>query len=88
MTRPTFVSLRTKLLIGTILIVAALMVAVTAVVERRQRMTIIEEVHRRGTALAEGLAGVSAGALVLYNFTALEQNAVRFARRDRRRPMR
>jgi PAS domain S-box-containing protein len=75
-----FVSLRTKLLIGTILIIAVLMVAVTAVVERRQRMTIIDEVHRRGTALAEGLAGVSAGALLLYNFTALEQNVVRFDR--------
>src|SRR5262245_29340623 len=78
MARPVFVSLRTKLLIGTILIVAVLMVAVTAVVEHRQRTTIIEEVHRRGTALAEGLAGVSTGALLLYNFTALEQNVVRF----------
>ena len=74
MRRPVFVSLRTKLLIGTILIVAALMAAVTAVVEHRQRTTIIEEVHRHGTAMAEGLAGVSAGALLLYNFTALEQN--------------
>ncbi len=80
MARPIFVSLRTKLLIGTILIVGVLMVAVTAVVERRQRTAIIEEVHRRGTALAEGLASVSAGALVLYNFTVLEQNVVRFAR--------
>ncbi len=80
MPRPVFISLRTKLLIGTILIVAALMAAVTAVVEHRQRTTIIEEVHRRGTAMAEGLAGVSAGALLLYNFTALEQNAVRFDR--------
>ena len=80
MTRSIFVSLRTKLLIGTILIVAVLMAAVAAVVERRQRMTIIEEVHRRGTALAEGLASVSAGALLLYNFTALEQNVVRFDR--------
>jgi PAS domain S-box-containing protein len=77
---PVFVSLRTKLLIGTILIIAVLMVAVTAVVERRHRMTLIDEVHRRGTALAEGLAGVSAGALLLYNFTALEQNVVRFDR--------
>jgi PAS domain S-box-containing protein len=75
-----FVSVRTKLLIGTILIIAVPMVAVTVVVERRQRMTIIDEVHRRGTALAEGLAGVSAGALLLYNFTALEQNVVRFDR--------
>src|SRR5262249_11570663 len=78
MTRPVFVSLRTKLLIGTVLIIAGLMAAVTAVVEHRQRTTIIEEVHRRGTAMAEGLAGVSAGALLLYNFTALEQNVVRF----------
>jgi PAS domain S-box-containing protein len=80
MTGSVFVSLRTKLLIGTILIIAVLMIAVTAIVERRQRMTIIDEVHRRGTALAEGLAGVSAGALLLYNFTALEQNVVRFDR--------
>ena len=80
MARSVFVSLRTKLLIGTILIVAVLMGAVMAVVEHRQRTTIIEEVHRRGTALAEGLAGVSAGALLLYNYTALEQNVVRFHR--------
>jgi PAS domain S-box-containing protein len=80
MRRPVFVSLRTKLLLGTILIVAALMAVVTAVVEHRQRRTIIEEVQRRGTALAEGLAGVSAGPLLLYNFTALEQNVVRFDR--------
>ena len=64
MAGPAFVSLRTKLLIGTILIVAVLMGAVTAVVERRQRTTIIEEVHRRGTALAESLAAVSTGALL------------------------
>jgi two-component system sensor histidine kinase AtoS len=79
MARPVFVSLRTKLLIGAIVIVAVLMAAVAVVVEHRQRTTIIEEVHRRGTAMAEGLAGVSAGALLLYNFTALEQNVVRFA---------
>jgi two-component system nitrogen regulation sensor histidine kinase GlnL len=78
MARPAFVSLRTKLLIGTVLIIAVLMGAVTAVVERRQRTAIIEEVHRRGTALAESLAAVSTGALLLYNYTALEQNVVRF----------
>jgi hypothetical protein len=77
-----FVSLRTKLLIGPVLIVAALMAAVTAVVEYRQRTTILDEVHRRGTALAEGLAGVSAGALLLYNFTAPSRTWSRS--RDRR----
>src|SRR5262245_42198839 len=80
MARSVFVSLRTKLLIGTILIVAVLMAAVTVVVEHQQRTTIIEEVHRRGTALAESLASVSSGPLLLYNFTALEQNVVRFDR--------
>jgi len=78
MARPVFVSLRTKLLAGTILVIAGLMAAVTFVVEHRLRTTIIDEVHRRGTAMAEGLAGVSTGALLLYNFTALEQNVVRF----------
>jgi two-component system nitrogen regulation sensor histidine kinase GlnL len=78
MARPVFISLRTKLLIGTLLIVAVLMGTVTAIVERRQRTTIIEEVHRRGMALAESLASVSVGPLLLYNFTALEQNVVRF----------
>jgi PAS domain S-box-containing protein len=78
MARPVFVSLRTKLLAGTILVIAGLMAAVTVVVEHRLRTNILDEVHRRGTAMAEGLAGVSAGALLLYNFTALEQNAVRF----------
>jgi PAS domain S-box-containing protein len=78
MTRPGFVSLRTKLLAGTILVIAGLMATVTVVVEHRLRTNIIDEVHRRGTAMAEGLAGVSAGALLLYNFTALEQNVVRF----------
>jgi hypothetical protein len=82
MARPIFVSLRTKLLIGTILIVAVLMATVTFVVERRQRTTIIDEVHRRGTALAEGLAGLSAGALLLYNFTALRPRDRRGLRAD------
>jgi PAS domain S-box-containing protein len=78
MARPVFVSLRTKLLAGTIIVIAGLMATVTVVVEHRLRTNIIDEVHRRGTAMAEGLAGVSAGALLLYNFTALEQNVVRF----------
>src|SRR5262249_57318857 len=54
--------------------------AVAVVVEHRQRTTMIEEVERRGMALTESLAGVSAAALLLYNFTALEQNVARFDR--------
>jgi PAS domain S-box-containing protein len=75
-----FASLRTKLLLGAVLVIAALMGTVTLVVERRQRSVIVGEVHRRGTVLAESLAAVSTGPLLLYNYTALEQNVVRFDR--------
>jgi PAS domain S-box-containing protein len=72
--------LRTKLLLGTVLVIAGLMAAAGTVVERRQRETIVEEGKRRGKALAESLAAVSAGPLLLYHYTALEQNVVRFHR--------
>jgi PAS domain S-box-containing protein len=72
-------SLRTKLLWGTVLVVALVMGAVTAVVEHRQREAIIAEVERRGQVLARNLAATSYGPLLLYNFTALEQNVARVA---------
>jgi PAS domain S-box-containing protein len=77
---PAFARLRTKLLLGTVLVIAGLMAAAGVVVERRQRATIVEEAQRRGKALAESLAAVSTGPLLLYNYTALEQNVVRFDR--------
>jgi two-component system sensor histidine kinase AtoS len=48
-------------------------------VEHRQRSAIIGEVQRRGEVLARGLAASSASPLLLYNFTALEQNVSRVA---------
>lgn len=78
--RPRFGRLRTKLVLGTVLVIAGLMAAVGVVVDRRQRATIVEEGQRRGRALAESLAAVSAGPLLLYHYTALEQHVVRFGR--------
>jgi PAS domain S-box-containing protein len=72
-----FVSLRTKFLAGTLLVVAAVMGALVLIVEHRQREAIIREVHQRGMVLARDLAAVSTGSLVLYHYTQLEQNVAR-----------
>jgi PAS domain S-box-containing protein len=70
-------SLRARLLFGTLFVIVLVMAAVMAVVEHRQRVAIIGEVERRGESLAQSLAAMSYGPLLLYNFTALEQNVAR-----------
>ncbi len=60
----------------------ALMTAVVAVVEHRQRDVIVGEFERRGEVLARNLAAISYGPMILYNFTALEQNVARVAGED------
>src|SRR5262245_54896719 len=72
-----FVSLQTKFLVGTLLVVAFVMSALVVIVEQRQRDAIVREVQNRGEALARDLAAVSTGPLVLYNYTQLEQNVAR-----------
>jgi PAS domain S-box-containing protein len=72
-----FLSLRTKFLVGTLLVVSAVMGALVLMVEARQREAIIREVRQRGLALARDLAAVSTGPLVLYNYTQLEQHVAR-----------
>jgi PAS domain S-box-containing protein len=74
-----FTSLQAKLLLGTVLVLLLVMAAVFVVVEHRQRGAIIEEVQRRGEVIARSLAAISTGPLLLYNFTALEQNVARVA---------
>ncbi|MBI1892716.1 MAG: hypothetical protein HYS14_01170 [Candidatus Rokubacteria bacterium] len=74
-----FVSLQAKFLWGTVLVLFLVMAAVFAVVEHRQRGAIIGEVQRRGEVLARHLAAISTAPLLLYNFTALEQNVARVA---------
>ncbi|MBI4562420.1 MAG: HAMP domain-containing protein, partial [Candidatus Rokubacteria bacterium] len=75
----SFVSLQTRFLWGTVLVLLLVMAAVIAVVEHGQRVAIIEEVQRRGEVIARNLAAISSGPLLLYNFTALEQNVARIA---------
>jgi two-component system, NtrC family, nitrogen regulation sensor histidine kinase GlnL len=72
-------SLRAKLLLGTFMVIVLVMAAVFVLVEYTLRVAIIDEVQRRGDALARNLAAISYGPLLLYNFTALEQNAVQVA---------
>jgi PAS domain S-box-containing protein len=74
------ISLQARLLLGTVLVLLVVMTAVLFVVEHRQRAAIIEEVERRGEVTVRNLGAISSGALLLYNFTALEQNVSRIAR--------
>jgi PAS domain S-box-containing protein len=77
--RLRFRSLRARLLCGTLLVIVLVMATVMVVVEHRQRVAIIGEVERRGESLAQSLSAMSYGPLLLYNFTALEQNVARLA---------
>jgi PAS domain S-box-containing protein len=74
-----FRSLQGRLLWGTILVLVLVMAAVGVVVEHRQREATIGEVQRRGQVLAQNLAANSYAPLLLYNYTALEQNVARVA---------
>ena len=76
----SLMSLQTKLLLGTLVVLVVIMTGVIAVVEERQRNAIVGEVQRRGEVLARSLAATSTAPLLLYNFTALEQNVAQVAR--------
>lgn len=75
-------SLRAKLLAGTFLVICLVMTSVLVVVEPRQRAAVVDEAERRGQVLARDLAAISQAPLMLYNFTALEQNVARLAAED------
>src|SRR5438552_11720965 len=72
-------SLQARFLWATVLVIFVLMTAVIVIVEHRQRAGIIGEVERRGEVLTRNLAALSYAPLLLYNFTALEQNVARVA---------
>jgi PAS domain S-box-containing protein len=75
-----FISLQTRLLWGTVVVLLLVMATVIAVVEHRQRAGIIVEVQRRGEIIARHLAAISTGHLLLYNFIAIEQHVARVSR--------
>jgi PAS domain S-box-containing protein len=72
-------TLRARLMWGSVLVIVPIMAGVFLLVERHQRAAIVEEMQRRGGVMAGSLAAVSQGPLLLYNFTALEQNVARVA---------
>jgi PAS domain S-box-containing protein len=80
MTRWRLRSLRARLLWATVLLIVPIMAGGFFVVERQQRAAIVEELERRGRVMAGSLAAASQNPLLLYNFTALEQNVERVAR--------
>mgnify|MGYP001612060197 CR=1 FL=1 len=75
-------SLQARFLAGTVLVLLVVMASVIVVVEQRQHAAIVGEVLRRGEVIAGDLAAMSSGPLLLYNFTALEQNVARVGAND------
>jgi PAS domain S-box-containing protein len=64
------------------MVIIAVMGALTAIVEHRQRVAIIHEIERRGTVLVRSLAAMSTDPFLVYNFTTLEQNVMRLAEEE------
>jgi PAS domain S-box-containing protein len=72
-----WISLKAKLIASMVIVLLTVMLAVIAMVEYQQRTAIIQEARARGLLLARNLAAVSTNALLLYNYTALEQYAAK-----------
>jgi PAS domain S-box-containing protein len=77
--RPRLSTLRARLLWGAALGIVPIMACAFVLVDRHQSHAISDELERRGGVLARSLAAISQGPLLLYNFTALEQNVARIA---------
>jgi signal transduction histidine kinase len=75
-------SLRAKFIIVIVSLLIVVMSAVTVVMERNQREAIIEQARLRALSLGEGLATLSEGYLLGYNFAKLEQVAERLTAHD------
>lgn len=66
-------SLRAKFIIAIASLIIALMGAVTLIVDRHQHQALLEQARLRAVTLGRGLAAVSEGYLLTYNFIQLEQ---------------
>lgn len=66
-------SLRAKFILVIVSLIIALMGAVMFVVDRHQHQAVLEQARLRAFSLAKGLAAVSEGYLLSYNFIQLEQ---------------
>jgi two-component system NtrC family sensor kinase len=66
-------SLRAKFILAIAALIVALMGTVTVIVNRQQHAALLEQARLRAVTLARGLAAVSEGYLLSYNFIQLEQ---------------
>src|SRR5688572_3516537 len=66
--------LRQKFLLAFLSVVLGLVISLLLIVDRRQRLSIVHEMEKRGMTIATHLAAVSTKSLLTYNFVALEQD--------------
>lgn len=76
---PFRLSLKSRFILSFTLLVGFLMVSVIGIVEYRQSRAILWEVRKRGIAITQNLAAVSANSLLIYNYIALKQDAEKVA---------
>jgi two-component system sensor histidine kinase AtoS len=73
-------SLRQKFLLAFLSLVIGLVSGLLVIVESRQRTSIVQQVEKRGEAIATHLAAVSTRSLLTYNFITLEQDVEKVSR--------
>ncbi len=66
--------LRTKFLLGILILQCLTMICTILVVERQMRATIEEEFLQLGTAISKNLSAVNASFVTTYNYVGIEQN--------------
>lgn len=71
--------LRTKFMIGIIVLECLLMTAIILVVEKQMRQSTLDEFLRRGLSIAEHLAAVNANNVSTYNYVSIEQSVEKIA---------
>ena len=76
---PLWSSLRAKFITVIVIVQISVMGLATAVVEHRQRETILQESLKRATSLASSLAALSEGYMMSYNYVKLEQTVENIA---------
>src|SRR5262250_1343564 len=72
---PRAFGLRHKLFLTCTGLVISLTLGLLLIVESRQRVSIVDQMQRRGETIAVHLAAVSTKSLLTYNFVTLEQDA-------------
>jgi two-component system sensor histidine kinase AtoS len=77
---PGAFNLRQKFLLAFLSLVLGLVSGLLLIIESRQRASIVEQMEKRGEAIATHLAAVSTRSLLTYNFIALEQDVEKVSR--------